>query len=170
MKSFIIATAGAVLLTGCGVLGSPEQDDRDQLGMFAVLALASDNKNSSGGSGTLAQPADDTALMVLNNESLTLTDPLTCASGTTGVGFSMIDADNLPTLFIHNIDFSKTSGVSVGNGGSVLDIDLPAGVANPSGNCAATVLATTAAIYDLQVLNCALTNGSSVSFRARCTP
>lgn len=145
---------------------------------LAVLALAAASGSSTGsGLTSLPQPALNTATMVLGDTTLTLTNRLACETGIAGIGFRMVDADNLPSLFIEDIDFTMQSGISVGPGGSTLHIDVPGGMLNPSQKCPATLKENTANVYDLQVIGCPLVPGANnpvpssatVSFRVRCS-
>ncbi|XDD49370.1 hypothetical protein AB3N59_13260 [Leptospira sp. WS92.C1] len=159
--------------------GDEKKDNNLSNLVIAILAI-------QGGVADLPQPVDGTAFIKIgNDEMLTLTDEFSCQSGVNGVIFGMADADNLPILNIHNIDFAQTTGQSLGVGGSQLDIDVrndasgpyQAGTNNVEGNCPATVKETSATIFDIQVLNCPITRqnpaatlpDTTVSFRARCT-
>ncbi|MCE9600459.1 MAG: hypothetical protein K8S54_21050 [Spirochaetia bacterium] len=173
MKPFKKLSLAVVLMSL--ILQQACNDKKDDITPIALLALAG-APSSSATQGPLPQPALDTAIMVLNGTNLVLTNRFSCTTGTTGIGFAMVDTDNLPTLFIHNINFALQSGISVGPGGSVLDIDVPGGLLNPSQNCKASIRENTTTVYDLEVTSCPMQGtlgnpnpaAASVSFRVRC--
>ncbi|MCG6192663.1 hypothetical protein LFX25_05355 [Leptospira sp. FAT2] len=154
-----------------------EDNKTDLTPILAILALAGNS-----GPADLPQPTDGTAIMKLGDESFVLTNQQLCVSGVGGIIVQMVDADNLPILNIHNINFSQTTTHTLGEGGSALDIDTAGGVYgagtnNVRGTCTATVKETSATIFDLQALNCPITKqfaasnipDAKLSFRVRCT-
>ncbi|TGL62046.1 hypothetical protein [Leptospira sarikeiensis] len=136
----------------------------------AIVALLAANQISN-----LPQPNTDTVSMIIGTDYFTLTDKLDCKEGVGGIGFLTADADQMPTLFIHNVDFSLNSGVSVtgGAGPFHVDIDTDPTTYAPTNTCPASILENTVTIYDLQVVNCGVSPfgggaTNTVSFRVRC--
>lgn len=158
------------LITLLLVLGACDTGDD---GNSAALLLLAGNQSLI---GSIEQPADNTATMILGGPTYTIDQVYNCTDGTQGIIMDRSGAQNTPTLNIHNIDFTKSSGILLGPAGWVLDIDVPTGVYGPSQNCTA-ILHQNDAIYDLEVLNCPLDGAHStnpnpatttVSFRVRC--
>ncbi len=162
IASILFAAMGFAACSDSGSSGD------ESAALLAVAALAS-------APADLPQPTLDTANMTLGGNAFTLTNKLTCISGAGGLGFAMAGG-GAPTLFVHNIDFSASS-VSIGAGGSQLDIDVTGGVYGAASTCAGKIMENTATVYDLQVKDCALNTQfgtpspttTTVSFRARCT-
>lgn len=158
------------LMTLLLLLGACDTGDD---GDSAALLLLAGNQSSI---GSLEQPADNTATMILGGTTYTIDHVYNCTNGAQGIIMDRSGATNTPTLNIHNIDFTKSSGIVLGPTGWVLDIDVPTGVYGPSQNCTA-ILHQNDAIYDLEVLNCPLSGAhgstpnpatTTVSFRVRC--
>ncbi len=169
MKSKLTSIASILLATlsfaACSDSGYESDDSYALLGLLALASAPAD----------LPQPALDSANMTLGADAFTLTNKFTCVSGAGGLGFSLTGG-GVPTLFVHNIDFAASS-VSVGAGGSQLDIDVTGGVYGAASSCAAKIMENSATVYDLQVKDCALNTQfgaptpatNTVSFRVRCT-
>lgn len=169
MKSKLLTIASTLLVTlSLAACSDSGYESDDSYALLALLALP-------GAPADLPQPALDTATMNLAGTDFVLTNKLLCVSGAGGLGFAMAGG-GAPTLFVHNIDFSASS-VSIGAGGSQLDIDVTGGVYGAASTCAGKIMENTATVYDLQVKDCALNTQfgtptpatTTVSFRARCT-
>ncbi|RHX87218.1 hypothetical protein DLM75_17060 [Leptospira stimsonii] len=154
-----------------------EKDKKEDL--TPLLALAATQKTVD-----LPQPALNTASLKLGDVQYTLTNVLICTAGVVGGGFTIGQsaAEYPPGLNVHNIDPSKNT-ITIGAGGSQMDIDTTIGVYmagknKVAGSCTATVKENSATVYDLQLIDCPVTdelNGqggnppdTTVSFRARC--
>lgn len=165
LTTIVSILLAALSFAACSDSGSSSDDSAALLALAALSSVPAD----------LPQPTLDTANMTLGGNAFTLTNKLTCVSGAGGLGFS-VAGGGVPTLFVHNIDFSASS-VSLGAGGSQLDIDVTGGVYEAAAACAAKIMENSATVYDLQVKDCALKTQfgtpspatTTVSFRARCT-
>ncbi|AOP33322.1 hypothetical protein A0128_05355 [Leptospira tipperaryensis] len=153
-----------------------EKDKKDDitplLALAAIPAQATD----------LPQPALNTASLKLGSAQFTLTDVQFCRLGIGNIGIiiGQTPTTYLPGLNIHGIDPTKTT-VTIGAGGSQMDIDTAVGVYmagknKVAGSCSATVKENSATVYDLQAIDCPITDelggnapDTTVSFRARCT-
>ncbi|TGK19698.1 hypothetical protein [Leptospira stimsonii] len=155
-----------------------KEDKKDDLTPLLALAVIPQ-------STALPQPTLNTASLKLGSAQFTLTDVISCRLGVGNAGIIMgqTPATYLPGLNVHGIDPTK-SVVTIGAGGSQMDIDTSVGVYmagknKVAGSCLATVKENSATVYDLQVIDCPITdelNGlggnppdTTVSFRARCT-
>ncbi|MBM9500541.1 hypothetical protein JWG44_09805 [Leptospira sp. 201903071] len=178
-KFKIVSILFVLIGLSVGVANCEEEKKNDNTALVALVAAATAGPAQP---VDLPQPAINTAIMKLGEQAFVLTDLQICRTGVGGVIISQTVATPLPVLNIHNIDFSKTSGITLGEGGSALDIDTAGGVygagkGGVKGTCSATVKETTATTYDLQALDCPITKQSAaynipdvnLSFRVRCT-
>lgn len=177
-KKKILRLFVAITLIGAAINFSNCADDKktDLTPLVALLALTGNS-----GPADIPQPALNTATLMLGQSTFILTDVQFCKLGINqpGITIGQTVATYPPGLNIHNIDPSKTT-ITIGSGGSQMDIDTTGGVYQAgknkvAGTCTGTVKENTT-VYDLQVLNCPITdelNGNlpdtTVSFRARCT-
>ncbi|MEI1279229.1 hypothetical protein V6Z05_12955 [Leptospira venezuelensis] len=166
--SIIFQTLIISILTLTNVVNCDGKKDGGNEGVIALLAANSISN--------LPKPDTDTVSMIVGGNYFTLTDKLDCKEGAGGIGFLMDDADQMPTLFIHNVDFSVNFGVNVtgGAGPFHVDIDTASGTYFPTTTCPATIMENSLTTYDLQVVNCGVSPfgggaANTVSFRVRCT-
>ncbi|TGK43813.1 hypothetical protein [Leptospira andrefontaineae] len=145
--------------------GNKDGNDKSIIALLAANSFAS-----------LPEPDVDTVTMIVGGNNFVLTDKLDCKEGATGIGFLTNDADQMPTLFIHNVDFSVNFGVNVtgGAGPFHVDIDTASGTYFPTTTCPASIMENSLTTYDLQVINCGVSPfgggaTNTVSFRVRCT-
>ncbi len=164
------------LLIGATNCKEEKKDD-----LTPLLALAA----VSGQTVDLPQPANNTGILKLGEQTFILADLQDCKLGIANIGITIGQLPNvLPVLNVHNIDPAKST-VTIGAGGSQMDIDKAAGVVymagknKVAGSCSATVKENSATVYDLQLIDCPVTdelNGqggnapdTTASFRVRCT-
>ncbi|PJZ53053.1 hypothetical protein [Leptospira adleri] len=159
-----------------------EKDKKEDLAPLLALVALTPLTSATQQATDLPQPPLNTASMKLGTVQYTLTDLQDCKLGIGNVGIVIGQLPNvLPVLNLHSIDPTKTT-VTIGAGGSQMDIDKAAGVVymagknKVAGNCSATVKENTATVYDLQAIDCPVTDelggnapDTTVSFRVRCT-
>ncbi|MBM9576875.1 hypothetical protein JWG45_06875 [Leptospira sp. 201903070] len=177
--NFKIVSMALLIGLFIGLSNCEEEKKNDNTALITLVAAANAGPAQP---VDLPQPAVNTAILKLGEQAFVLTDLQLCRTGLGGIIISQTVATPLPTLNIHEIDFSKTGSVTLGEGGSALDIDAAggtygAGKNGVKGSCSATVKETTATTYDLQALDCPITKqfqannipDVNLSFRVRCT-
>ena len=164
-------------------------------GMFAfVLVNCSDGKKDDTSSALLAPlllltyaPNPDLPEPALNSVDLTIgndkfTKTIGVCRGNFGVDDNIMIPGNdfsLPSFFLHKVDFTKTSDVSVtASGNFLLNVDMPGGGGyDPVSSCPVKIMENSNTVYDIQVKDCPVDKifgdvtppTNIISFRVRCT-
>lgn len=163
-------------------------------GMFTfVLVNCSDGKKDDTSSALLAPlllltyaPNPDLPEPALNSVNLTIgndkfTKTIGVCRGNFGVDDNIMIPGNdfsLPSFFLHKVDFTKTSDVSVTPAGSfLLNVDTQNGSYDPVSSCPVKIMENSNTVYDIQVKDCPVDKivgnvtppTNIISFRVRCT-
>lgn len=162
-----------ILCAACAVAcGESDDNSSDTFATIALLAAANP------GEVDIPQPADDSATLILDGASQSLTDVLGCADGAAGI--SVRAGGNPPVLSILKTTFAAGSvvlnnQVNFAGDNNILILDLPEGGAgrDPVSTCE-TKIFENSTVYDIQALNCQLRTppasavSNTISFRLRC--
>lgn len=151
--------------------------DKDNL-LIGVLLASNTISQPLQSAQNLPQPANNTATFIVNGVSSTLGSVENC--NTTEVGFQLSGTQVVPRFSVTTIDFSIKGQVTLVSGGGnfTLDIDTATGENyQPTSTCSATILESSANVYDIQSKDCAVKDtiqasarpNATISFRARCT-
>lgn len=155
--------------------GNNNSDNENLL--IGVLLASTTMSQTSQTAQNLPQPANNTATFIVSGVSSTLASVESCNAA--AVGFQLSGTEVVPRFFVVNIDFLIKGQIALVSGGGnfTLDIDTATGENyQPTATCGATVLESSASIYDIQAKDCAVKDtlqasarpNATISFRARC--
>ncbi|EKJ86399.1 hypothetical protein CLV96_3546 [Leptospira meyeri] len=128
----------------------------------------------------LPEPALNSVNLTVGDAKFTKT--IGVCRGNFGVDDNVMIPGNdltLPSFFLHKVDFTKTSDVSVtASGNFLLNVDMPGGGGyDPVTSCPVKIMENSNTIYDIQVKDCPVDKifgavtppVNIISFRVRCT-
>ncbi|TGN10610.1 hypothetical protein EHS11_08885 [Leptospira ilyithenensis] len=174
------------LLLSCNDGSYDKKDSSSQELYSAILLTQSTQPTSSTASApteeNLPQPAINTVEMTVGETKyvkiLGICKGNLNVNGNDDVAISGNDLV-LPSFYLHRVDFTKSTGVSLAALGTfILNVDMPGGGGyDPVSTCETKILENSATIYDIQVKKCAVDKifgtitpaTNTISFRARCT-
>lgn len=161
------------LFSFCGK--EPDQSNESVLALVALSQTATTTTATNAPVIELPAPALNTAQLRIGDKISVIPNANNvCQNGATGLGF--FNGADVPTLFIHDVNFTQNSGIVLTRTGAYhMDIDVTGGYYSPTSTCPATIRENSATVYEIESYNCPVRAqiGSMadtiVSFRARCT-
>lgn len=173
------------VLLNCNDGGYDKKDNSSQELYSAILLTQSAppaNNTTPVAEEDLPQPAINTAEITVGETKYVKTLGV-CRGNLNVNGNDDVEIPNndltLPSFYLHRVDFTKSTGVSLAAQGTfILNIDMPGGGGyDPVSTCDAKIIENSTTIYDIQVKKCAVDkifgaitpSTNTVSFRARCT-
>lgn len=166
----LFALMFAVVLVNCS---EGKKEDMSSA-ILAPLLLATYATN-----GDLPEPALNSVNLTVGDTKFTKT--IGVCRGDFGVDDNVMIPGNdltLPSFFLHKVDFTKTSDVSVTPAGPfTLNVDTQTGSYDPVTSCPVKIMENSNTIYDIQVKDCPVDKilgpvtppVNIISFRVRCT-